>query len=418
VTTDVPVVYTPWKAQARVHTSKARFRVVMAGRQSGKTMTGIAEICNFAMSHPGAILWWVAPSYKVKDRAWRGILDFLPKQVIGKKNETESRVALGNNSIIWVKSADAEEALVSESLDGVVCDEAGQWKENVWIRGIGPMLTARPNAWALFIGTPRGKNWFYHLWLRGKNNEPDWASFHWASAESPYVSREYIEEMRRTTPGETFMQEYEANPLDNALSAFRNFRNCIGGYGLADRFMCLGVDLARKLDFTVQIAMNSKRQVTSFDRYQNDWAVQKQKIVATAFGLGSRVVMDATGVGDVFIQQVRESGVQAEGYIFTNESKQVLIDNLRVAFENGTITIPDEPVLINELAAYEITQNDKTGRYYYSAPDGQHDDAVVALALALWGQRGTPIWSNPVAGDDNYLSRGRSSANNYLRRSA
>lgn len=387
----------------------------MAGRQSGKTMTGIAEICHSAMSKGGQILWWVAPNYKVKDRAWRGILDFLPKQVVRKKNETELRLELGNDSIIWVKSADAEDSLVSESLDGVVCDEAGQWKETAWTRGIAPMFTARKDGWALFIGTPRGKNWFYTLWLRGKNHEPEWASFHWKSAESPYVSRAYITEMQRTTPAETFLQEYEADPRDNALSAFRNFRNCISGYGTADKFMSIGVDLGRKLDFTVQIAMNSKRQVTSMDRYQSDWAVQKQKIVASAFGLGARVTMDATGVGDVFIQQVRESGIQTEGYYMTHESKQVVIDNLRVAFENGTVSIPDDPVLVTELGAYEITQNEKTGRYFYSAPEGQHDDTVVALALALWGQRGTPIYSADET--SNYLMRKSKSADgNYLRR--
>ena len=413
MTEPATVNYIPWAKQAEVHASTARFRVVMAGRQSGKTMTGIAELCHFAMSHPGAILWWIAPSYKVKDRAWRGILDFLPKQVVAKKNETESRVELGNGAIIWVKSADAEDALVSESLDGVVCDEAGQWKETVWTRGVAPMLTARPNSWALFIGTPRGKNWFHNLWLRGKNNESEWASFHWSSAESPYVSREYIEEMRRTTPAETFLQEYEADPRDNALSAFRNFRNCISVYGQADKFMSLGVDVARKMDFTVQIAMNSKRQVTSMDRYQSDWAVQKQKIAATAFGLGARVTMDATGMGDVFIQQVRETGIQTEGYVFSNESKQVLIDNLRVAFENGTISIPFEPVLVDELAAFEITQNEKTGRYFYSAPAGMHDDCVIALALALWGQRGTPIYSSDEP--TNYLSSGRVASSNYVR---
>lgn len=414
--------YRPWAnrergvGQAYVHVSEAKFRVVMAGRQSGKTMVGIAEICWDAMAHGGHIDWWIAPNYKVKPRAWRGLLDFLPAKIIQKKNETESYVTLINGSQIWVKSADAPDSLVSEGLDFAVCDEAGQWKDSAWFQGVSPMFAARPDARAVLIGTPRGKNWFHRLWLKGQSGEPDYASFHWKSEDSPYVSKDFLDEQFRNIPRETYLQEYEADPLDNAQAVFRDVRQRVRMSRVdPDQMSVIGVDLARKLDFSAMVGMNAARQVFFIDRFQDEWSEQKRKIVSKAFSLNARVVMDATGVGDVLVGEIRNSGIAVEGFILSNQSKQQLVDNLRVAFQQGTITIPNDTHLIEELEAYEYQYDEDTRRYKYSAPDGMHDDLVIALALACWGQRG----AFAVALDQtssSYMGGGRSTYMNKARR--
>ena len=420
--TPTPIAYVPWHnpekktGQAYVHCSMARFRVVMAGRQSGKTMVGIAEICHHAMSNPGAICWWVSPNYKVKPRSWRGILEFLPASVIKKKNETESFVELGNGSQIWVKSADAEDSLVSESLDFAVCDEAGQWKESAFDRGIRPMFLARPNFRALLIGTPRGKNWFHRAWLRGKSADPLWDSFHWKSEDSPYTSKEELASVRRDTSLENYLQEYEADPLDNAAGVFRNFRACVRSLGNPDAMSVIGLDLARKLDFSALIGMNASRQVFYIDRFQDEWSEQKRKVVSKSFLWNARVIADATGAGDQFVEDLRSHGVQVEGYIISNQSKQKLIDNLKIAFEQGTISIPNDPILLDEIESYEYEYDEETRRYKFSAPEGKHDDLVIALALACWGQRGAMAVALQQNQSSNYMHGG--SRSNYMRKSA
>lgn len=393
---DVPYQFWEYEdgaGNAPVHRSDKRFRVVMAGRQSGKTMTGIMEISHAAMSQPRQILWWVAPNYKVKDRVWRGLQDFIPQELIVKKNQVDLRLELENGSTIWVKSADAEDSLVSEGLNGVVCDEAGQWKELAWIRGIRPMLTVA-RGWALFLGTPRGKNWFHRLWLRGQGQDPDWASFHWKTADSPFSDPKELAEAQRTLPRDIYLQEYEANPLDNASGVFRNHRNCVRGTGLApiDQFTVLGLDLARKLDFTALIGLNGRREVCILQRFQGEWPEQKARVIGTAFRHGARVIADATGIGDVFISDIRQAGVQTEAYILSNQSKQQLIDFLRLGFEQGTISIPADETLLQELDSYQYEYDENSRKFKYNAPEGEHDDMVIALALAYWGQRGVPMW--------------------------
>lgn len=420
---EIKVAYKPWMTvrpdgkwvgQAVAHHSKARFRVVMAGRQSGKTMLGISEICLDAMAIPGHVNWWVTQNSKVMPRVVRGIGEFLPPEIIKHKSErVEPRFELTNGSVIFIKSADAEDSLVSESLDFAVCDEAGLWKETAFDRGIRPMFLARPEFRALLIGTPRGKNWFHRAYLRGLSGDNEWASFHWKSEDSPFTSKEELAAVRRETSIENYMQEYEADPLDNAAAVFRNFRSCIRPLAQHDNFTVLGVDLARKLDFSAMIGMNGARNVCHIERFQEDWSEQKRKIAGKAFGWNARVVIDATGIGDVFVEELRNHGVQTEGYIISSQSKQKLIDNLKVAFEQGTIGIPNDAVLLEEIEAYEYEYDDETRRYKYSAPEGKHDDLVIALALATWGQRGAMA----IAASSNASSymRGRGNSS-YLRR--
>jgi len=177
-------------------------------------MVGIAEICMDAMTNARHICFWVCPNYKVKPRAWRGLLDFLPKEVIAKKERTESYLQLVNGSEIRVTSADAEGSLVSESLDFAVCDEAGQWKEKAWYQGIAPMFAARPNAKAMLIGTP-GEELVPPDVAQGparSGESPRARLLPLEVRDSPYVSKKFLDTQRRDIPQDTFLQGTRPTP--------------------------------------------------------------------------------------------------------------------------------------------------------------------------------------------------------------
>jgi hypothetical protein len=65
----------------------------------------------------------------------------------------------------------------------------------------------------------------------------------------------------------------------------------------------------------------------------------------------------------------------------TAQSKGPLIESLVLAIEKREVTLLNDPVLINELEAYERTVSKETGRSKYSAPEGMHDDVVISCAL-------------------------------------
>ena len=433
--TSAQIEYAPWRDSSKgvgqwfVHQSTARFRALMAGRQSGKSLTGIAEISIDAMAYPGHINWWIAPSYKVKDRAWRGLLEFIPKAVIRKKNETENKLILVNSSEISVKSAEAPDALESEALNFAVCDEAGQWKEDAWARGIRPMFTATQGK-AMLIGTPRGKNWFYRLWMMGWRtdcaacakdrtrcslHDADYESFKWRSEDSPFSDAKDLAEAKRNLPSDIYKQEYEADPLDNSSGVFRNVRSCIRTHATTDPMMVIGADFARKHDFSCFIPMNTARQALAVHRTQNDWPLQKQQIAALVVHHNfARIVADEAGLGDPVVSQLREAGFQVEGVNTNGAMKETIITNLRLAFENNAIGVPDDEVLIDELESYEY-EILPSGRLSYHAPEGKFDDTVIALALALWGQRSSMgMFAQPTV-QTSYMGNAVGAAGSYVR---
>ncbi|MCY3018236.1 MAG: hypothetical protein NTW87_04285 [Planctomycetota bacterium] len=67
---------------------------------------------------------------------------------------------------------------------------------------------------------------------------------------------------------------------------------------------------------------------------------------------------------------------------------------MSIAFDSGTISVPNVPVLIGELQAFKrLADGRNSGLFHrrYGAPTGLHDDCVIALALAWWGLK-TGLW--------------------------
>ena len=90
----------------------------------------------------------------------------------------------------------------------------------------------------------------------------------------------------------------------------------------------------------------------------------------------------SNSIGGPNIEALQAEGLPVRGFTTTNESKQQIMVALQLAFERGDIRIPDDPVLIAELEAFEATRL-PSGRWRYEAPAGMHDDMVISLALAL-----------------------------------
>jgi len=198
-----------------------------------------------------------------------------------------------------------------------------------------------------------------------------------------------VEEARHTLPMDVFRQEYEAEFLEDSAGVFRGIMNCVKGdfeQPKTGASYILGWDIAKHTDFSVMIVMDThRRHVVAYDRFnQIDYSLQLQRLKALADKYKARVIMDSTGVGDPVLEQVKKMGLFVDGYNFTSTTKQQLIENLAVAIENGEVSFPHIPELIHELQLYqyEIT---RAGNVRYSAPQGYHDDTVIALGLALLG---------------------------------
>ena len=109
----------------------------------------------------------------------------------------------------------------------MVIDEAASIPVNVWHYVLRPTI-AQTLGWAVFVSTPKGRNWFYDLYTRGMDpGEQDYASFTFPSKASPYFPEKEWEEARRTLPEDVFRQEYMAEFLEDSAGVFRRVEACL-----------------------------------------------------------------------------------------------------------------------------------------------------------------------------------------------
>lgn len=384
-------LYTPHAAQLTLHNSTARFRVCCSGRRFGKTLLCCNEMAKHALEHADAICMWVAPTYRQTQIAFRLMAKALRNVLASPANKSELRLELINGSAIQFASAERYDNLRGEGISFLVMDETAQIVEEAWTESLRPTLSDTGGR-AIFIGTPRGRNWFWHLFQRGLKGSltynSEWESFTFPTSSNPYIPASEIEDVRVTTPEDIFRQEYLAEFLAESAGVFHNIDACVQGaiqdYVAGNTYL-IGWDVAKHEDFSVVTVLNiSTRHVDYWARFNKiDYTVQVEQVAEIVDRYHGSLVMDATGVGDPILEQIRLRGIVVEGVKFDNLKKEQHIRNLVWMLEHTSITFPYLPVLITELREYqyEFTAH---GNVQYSAPPGKHDDAVVSLMLVAW----------------------------------
>ena len=211
--------------QSDIFTCPARFRVVVAGRRFGKTFLSTAELLNRALSKPDQNVWYVAPTYKAaKEIAWDMLTSQIPREYVGKTNETSLSITLKNGSTIALKGAEKPDNLRGRSLDFVVLDEFADMRKEAWYEVIRPSLSDRQGSAALFIGTPKGRNHFYDLYGKGVDKDDGWQSYQYTTIEGGNVPPEEIASAKADLDERTFEQEYGAKFLNFSGIIYYSFK--------------------------------------------------------------------------------------------------------------------------------------------------------------------------------------------------
>ncbi len=430
--------YSPHAAQMEIHRAREkRFRTVCTGRRFGKTLCLAAELLDRGGCSRGGDYGWVAPTYNVAERgveAFRTIAEGFVN-VCGRAPSRVEFEGTAGPVRVWFLSADNPDNIRGFGFQGLVIDEAASIPVDVWHYVLRPTI-AQTLGWAVFVSTPKGRNWFYDLFTRGMDpGEKDYASFSFPSKASPYFPEKEWEEARRTLPEDVFRQEYMAEFLEDSAGVFRGIEACLFDAGTEARSqeseyrrsVVIGCDVAKHTDWTVLIAMDAETgRCFAMERFnQLEWPIQKERIVSFARKYRGRVILDATGVGDPILDDLKRVIPDIEGFKLTSGSKTELVQRLIVAVEQRRVSWPggwrqgsgvgvqgkagehaprrnegheggaerEEPastgnyagaswdVLTNEMKRYEYVIS-PSGGISYGAPSGYHDDCVIALALA------------------------------------
>lgn len=202
--------------QQAVWRSRARFRVVVAGRRWGKTQLARAFLFARALADGPGRYWYVAPTRDdAKDIMWNDLKAACdPSWVAGGHaiSETDLSIALRTGAVVRLCSAEKGDGLRGRPLKALVLDEYADMDEALFSEILRPSL-ADFKAPALFIGTPKSYNHFYEVFRRGRDAEfaGRWASWQFRSIDNPFIDPDEIAEARRTTDPRTFRQEWEAS---------------------------------------------------------------------------------------------------------------------------------------------------------------------------------------------------------------
>ena len=208
---DLKISLLPW--QQEVWTDKSRFKVIAAGRRTGKSRLAAWRLIVSALEADKGHVWYIAPTQQqARDIMWQQLLE-LGNPVIASSHVNNMQLTLINGSVISLKGADRPETMRGVALKFVVLDEYADIKPTVFEQILRPAL-ADLKGHCIFIGTPKGRNHFYDIYKMGQSGKPetkDWKSWHFTSFDNPLLDKEEIEVAKNTMSTFAYRQEFMAS---------------------------------------------------------------------------------------------------------------------------------------------------------------------------------------------------------------
>ena len=385
--------------------------VLACGRRYGKSTLGIDRcVTPDVLPYP---VGWFSPTYKMLTEVWREAVRLL-KPIASRVSASDHRIENVAGGVLEFWSLDNPDVARGRKYKRVIVDEAAMVPAlmDAWQYVLRPTLVDYSgDAW--FLSTPKGRNGFWQMWQWGQDPAlPEWASWQMPSNVNPLLKQSEIDAMRDTMPEQVYIQEIEARFLENEGGVFRNIAAAMTApadplpTGHHGHTLVMGCDWAKQEDYSAfAVGCATCRQELARDRFNKiDYHFQVQRLKALAGQWQPAAILtELNSIGQPVFEMLQREGLPVVGFTTTASTKPPLIENLALAIERGEWRLQPDPVWTAELEAYERTVSPTTGRSSYSAPEGFHDDTVIARALMVWQatNRGAP-W-DMLAQQFNYL---------------
>jgi len=207
--TELKVELLPW--QQEVFDSPVRFKIVAAGRRTGKSRLAAWMLIINALQTDRGHVFYVAPTQgQARDIMWNTLLE-LGNPVVTSSHVNNMQIKLINGATISLKGADRPETMRGVSLKFLVLDEYADMKPSVWETVLRPALADQKGS-AMFIGTPLGRNHFYELYKYGElADDPTYQAWHFTSYDNPLLDPEEIDMAKKSMSSYAFRQEFMAS---------------------------------------------------------------------------------------------------------------------------------------------------------------------------------------------------------------
>lgn len=393
--------YTPHEGQRILHHyldkyPYKRYFAIRTPRQWGKTTFLLNEALNICINKPKSYLWYTVPFYKQAKEIFKNkllpVFRNIDKRLISYINKSTYEIKFANGSIIQFHSVENFEGLRSATLTHLICDEFAYFRPGAFELVLSPMLDVKGER-VIFSSTPKGKNTFYDYCQRG-NPKSDTYNYQWAefvgdinqTNNADLISRQL--DKKNHLPDHIFRQEYLAEFIDSGGKVFKNIDRIftLNDFAEPTARNYVGVDLGQESDRTVVVILNQNGEMVYFKRFevkeQQDAPELSKALTSIITNFSFCRGFIETNFNSAILDYVRLTTKLVYAFKTLNPNKNSIINNLSFAIDLGALAAPEIPSMRFELQNYESGYSAVRRLITYSAPAGQHDDTVIALALA------------------------------------
>ena len=374
---------------------RGKILIIKAPRQVGKTFFNISELIYSASILKKSVSIVVEPSVFLARKVYNDITKALNGSgVIASANSTTCEINFINGSQIICRSIESMSRGLTVS--GILIIDETCFIDDESIYTLLPLINAN-NAGLILTSSPfTAEGYFYNMYIKGmEGNDPNIKSFDWSKEEG--IKQFLTEEKKALYKSVMSKNKYTTEILGEFLAndglLFTNISACIGDAVPTEKTAYIGIDFATGSDgdYTVLTAINGKGQVFKqvavndlTPTKQVDWLVGIIENIKKGYTIRT-ILAEKNSIGAVYIDYMRKSllksNLTVQEFITTNDSKRRIIEQLQTAFEQAAITIPNDPVLINELKRFQATVNPTTKVVRYEGKNA-HDDRTMSLAFA------------------------------------
>ena len=388
-----------------------------SGKSSGLFNSLIKICCSPDKKMVGQYYFLYPQQKKIREHIWDNpeiLHKFLPKSQVQKKDDQRMVIYFKSGSqLIFDGTDENPDKHRGGNGKGYVVDEYDDQQGRVFTEIIRPIIEAN-HGFCVLSGTPRGIKQLHEAYLAGQDpGRTQW----WSRLLPATVSVD--DDGRRLLPdeqlkqieadyihdgiGAAFAQEYLCAFNQDANQVFRRVDEaCVANVQepVPGRHYRIGVDPALTSDFWANSVLDLHTfQEVALDRFQpNSTALGEARTEAIARKYNNaEVIIDSSGLGKPIADHLRDIGLNIQE-LATGANKERLIASLSGVIDSLTVRFLSDQVAKEELRAYSFDRT-RFGRYQFSAPQGKHDDTVIARALTVW-ELGNPL---PLADDPGVM---------------
>lgn len=215
----VVIPYSRRQPQREIHAAlqRSRFGVVVCHRRMGKTVLAVNALIRGALTckQPRPRFGYLAPTYTQGKATAFDYFKFYSEPIRGRTvNQSELRIDFPNEGQVRIYGADNPDSLRGLYFDGVVLDEFGMHPAKTYTEVVAPTLVDR-GGWALFMGTPNGKNAFWDMARHAKERQvagdPDWFFLEFKASQTGLLDEGYLRQAQQVMTPDEYAQEFECS---------------------------------------------------------------------------------------------------------------------------------------------------------------------------------------------------------------